>query len=225
MKRKFLSALIVMSGIFLTSCEYDNFEEPTSTLAGRVVFEGNAVGVRTNGPQLELWQDGYPVRSLIPVHIEHNGSFSANLFDGQYKLVRKGNSPWLPQQTDTLVINVKGNTTVDVPVIPYFTVSTQAPLVANSELTVNFTVNKHVASAELDAVRLYIGKSILVDHSRNEFSVSLNVSSLVLGTPATLKAQLPESLKNLPYVFVRVGVKAKSTGEYSYTQVQKIALK
>lgn len=217
--------MVMMSGLLLTSCEYDNFDAPTATLSGKVAFEGKAIGVRTNGPQLELWQDGYPLRSLIPVHIEQDGTFSAVLFDGQYKLVRKGNSPWLQQPGDTLIVNVKGNTTVDVPVTPYFTISNETFQASGNEVSASFTVNRHVESAEADAVRLYVGKSLLTDQSRNELAVNLNLSTLSVGTSTSLKAQLPESFKNLSYVFVRIGVKAKASGEYYYTQVQKLNLK
>lgn len=225
MKTKFISALFAISSLGFSGCDYDNFEEPKSILSGNVIFEGKPVGVRTNGPQLELWQDGFQLRTLIPVHIEQDGSFSAALFDGQYKLVRKGNSPWLQQASDTLMIQVKGNTAIDVPVIPYFSVSNESYQVANNELTAGFTVRKHANPADVDVVRLFIGKSILTDQSRNENAVSLDLSTLVLGTPTTIRAQVPDGLKNLNYVFVRLGVKAKATGEYSYSQVQKIALK
>lgn len=225
MKTKFISALFAISSLCFSGCDYDNFEEPRSILSGNVIFEGKPVGVRTNGPQLELWQDGFQLRTLIPVHIEQDGSFSAALFDGQYKLVRKGNSPWLQQASDTLMIQVKGNTAIDVPVIPYFSVSNESYQVANNELIAGFTVRKHTNPADVDVVRLFIGRSILTDQSRNEKAVSLDLSTLVLGTPATIRTQLPEGLKNQGYAFVRLGVKARATGEYSYSQVQKIALK
>ena len=61
MKRNILS-LIIICNLLLSGCGYDNFDEPTAFLMGKVVYEGKAVGVRTNGPQLELWQDGYGLK-------------------------------------------------------------------------------------------------------------------------------------------------------------------
>lgn len=225
MKLKFLMILTATAGLFLAGCEYDNFNAPESTLSGRVVYDGKAVGVRNNGPRLELWQNGYPLKSAIPVHIDQDGTFSSSLFDGQYKLIRRGESPWLQQTTDTLLVNVKGNTSIDVPVTPYFTINNDSFQKSGNTITAQFVVNKVVQSANVDLVRLYLGKSILTDQVQRELLVDGNVGSLVFGQPTVIAGQLPDDLKNLDYVYARLGVKSTSSGEYLYTQVQKIALK
>ena len=120
MKKHILFIIVIISFIF-TACEYDNFEEPKATLSGSVVYEGKPLGVRTNGTQLELWQDGYALRYAIPVHIAHDGSYSVSLFNGKYKMVRKAGAPWEAQLNDTIIIDVNNNTVFDVPVRPYFT--------------------------------------------------------------------------------------------------------
>ena len=51
-------------------CEKDNFDAPKATLSGKVTYNGNAVGVRTNATQLELWQDGYALHSRME-HSRH----------------------------------------------------------------------------------------------------------------------------------------------------------
>ncbi|WP_313263711.1 DUF3823 domain-containing protein [Sphingobacterium sp.] len=225
MKIKFLNLLIACAGLLVVGCEYDNFEAPKSTLSGRVVYEGKAVGVRNNGPQLELWQDGYPLRSKINVYFDQDGTFSASLFDGTYKLVRMGDSPWLQQATDTIVIQVKGNTAVDVPVTPYFTVTNESFQKNNNSITANFTVNRIVGTANLDAVRLYLGKSILTDQGQQELRVDAKVANVVFGQPTSIVGELPDNLKNLDYIYARIGAKSTVSGEYYYTAVQKIALK
>jgi hypothetical protein len=181
MKIKFFLTLIATASLFLAGCEYDNLEAPMSSLSGKVVYNNKPVGVRTNGNQLELWQEGHKLRTLIPVYISHDGTFSASLFDGTYKLVRKGNSAWLQQATDTIVVEVKGNTKVDVPVTPYSTIDNESFVFANNTITANFTVNKIVATTNVEAVRLYLGKTMLTDEGRNEVRVSANMASVVLG--------------------------------------------
>lgn len=225
MNMKFFSLIVVCASLQLIGCEYDNYEAPKSTLSGRVVYEGKTVAVRNNGPQLELWQDGYALRSAIPVYFNQDGTFAVSLFDGEYKLVRKGDSPWLQQATDTILVEVKGNTMIDVPVTPYFTVTNESFKKNNNSITANFTVNKIVSTANLEYVRLYLGKSILTDQVQQELRIDANLSTLTLGQPTTIVGELPDNLKNLDYVFVRVGVKSTLSGEYYYTQVQKIALK
>ncbi|PWG81259.1 DUF3823 domain-containing protein [Pararcticibacter amylolyticus] len=225
MKSKLLISLVITAGLLFTGCEYDNFEAPGAMLSGKVVYEGKAVGVRSNGPQLELWQDGFPLRSLIPVFINQDGTFSASLFDGKYKLVRKGDSPWLQQATDTIIVNVKGNTYLDVPVTPYFTITDESFQKSGNTVTARFAVNKIVENARVELVRLYLGKSILTDQVQRELRVDGNADNLVFGQQTVIAGEIPDNLKNLDYVFARLGVKSTSSGEYYYTPVQKVALK
>jgi len=225
MKLKLITIITAGAALLLAGCEYDNFEAPESTLSGRVVYEGKAVGVRNNGPQLELWQDGYPLRSSIPVYLKQDGTFSASLFDGRYKLVRRGDSPWLQQATDTVIVNVSGNTNVDLPVTPYFTLTNETFQKSGNAITARFVVNRVVQTAAIDFVRLYLGKSVLTDQVQRELVADANVGTLVVGQETAISGDLPDNLKNLDFVFARIGVKSKSSGEYFYTPVQKIALK
>jgi hypothetical protein len=225
MKLKFLMTLTATAGLFLAGCEYDNFDAPESKLSGSVVYDGKAIGVRNNGPRLELWQDGYPLKSAITVYINQDGTFSASLFDGRYKLVRRGDSPWLQQATDTLLVNVKGNTSIDVPVTPYFSITNYSFQKSGNTINAQFVVNKIVQSANVDLVRLYLGKSILTDQVQCELRADGNVGSLVFGQPTAIAGVIPDNLKNLDHVFARLGVKSTASGEYFYTPVQKIALK
>lgn len=224
MKRYFFY-IVLLLGVIFTGCEYDNFDEPKSTLSGKVAYEGNPVGIRTSGPQLELWQDGYALRYAIPVYIAHDGSYSVSLFDGQYKMVRKAGAPWEPQLSDTILINVKGNTVHDIPVKPYFTISEESFQHASGKITANFTVNKIVEDANLAQVRLFIGNSVLTDQNKNEQAENADLSGIIPGQQSSLSVNLSQNLKDLDEVFVRVGVRANVTNEFYYTQVQKISLK
>ena len=76
----------VLCGLFITSCGLDNYDEPQSTLEGRVVYNNQPVYVRgtSDAVQLQLYQDGYEKRDPLSVFVSEDGSFSAILFDGQY---------------------------------------------------------------------------------------------------------------------------------------------
>jgi len=227
MKFKFLMIFSAVASLLLASCEYDNFDAPESTFSGRVVYNEQPIAIRNNGPELQLWQDGYPLKEVIRVYIDHNGNFSAKLFDGAYKMTRRADAPWLQQPTDTIRFNVKGSTAMDVPVTPYFTVTGESFQKSGNNITAKFVVNKVVQTANLDAVQLFLGSSILTDQGRNELPnpVSANLGNLVLGQQTELVGALPDRLKNLDFIYARVGVKSTSAGEYIYTPVQKIALK
>ena len=147
MKTKILF-IVACVCFLLASCEYDNYDAPSAKLSGRVLYNDAPVGVRTNGTQLELWQDGYELYTKIPVYIAQDGTFSASLFNGQYKLVRLSGAPWEDQPMDTIRIEVKGNTVVDVPVKPYFIIKNESyQKGTGNAITVKFTIDKVVEPA------------------------------------------------------------------------------
>ena len=207
------------------SCEHDNYDAPNAVLSGRIVYEDEPVGVRTNGAQLELWQEGYDLYKKIPVHISHDGTFSASLFSGQYKLVRLQGAPWLDQSSDTITVDVSGRTEVDVPITPYFTIIDESFVNEKNEIIAKFKINKIVEEAKIHSVNLYLGKAILTDHNKNEMSVSLDLDTYIIGEETMIKAALPKSLENNEYIFARIGVRSDHSNEYLYTQVKKINLK
>ncbi|MDR2914048.1 MAG: DUF3823 domain-containing protein [Tannerella sp.] len=209
----------------ITGCEYDNYDEPNAILSGKVVYNDNPVGVRTNGTQLELWQDGYPLQTKIPVYIAHDGTFSAAVFNGQYKIVRLAGAPWEAQSGDTLIVDVRGNTTVDVPVRPYFIINNENYQKGSGTVTAKFTVGKVVESAQIQVINLYLGKSILTDQNRNEKIATLDLSGYTIGQEATITAEIPANLLSEDYIFARVGVRSTLSNEFYYTQIQKISLK
>ena len=106
----------------ISSCRYDNYDEPQSLLTGRVIYDGEPVCVRAGGAEFVLYQDGYALHNSIPVYVNQDGTYSAVLFDGEYKLVRMGNAPWERPTNDTILIEVHGNTVQDIPVTPYFVI-------------------------------------------------------------------------------------------------------
>lgn len=215
---------MLLATLCLSGCEYDNFDEPTSNLVGRVVYESEPVGVRTHGTKLQLWEDGHELRIPMDVHIAHDGTFSAVVFDGTYKLIRQGDAPWLPQPTDTMEVTVRGQAQVDFPVTPYFTIRNASVQKVGDNIEAQFTVDKIVESANLNAVNLYLGRAILTDEGRHELKQEANVSSIQLGQETTLSAKIPDGLKDLEYIFVRIGVRSQSSNEFYYTQVQRLEL-
>src|SRR4051812_34652244 len=108
MKSKVFLSIGILICVLIAACTKDNYDPPKSMLSGQVVYQGQPVGVRSNGVQLELWQPGYQFFTKIPIYVDQDGTFSAALFDGNYKLTRlKGNGPWA-DNTDTINVVVKG---------------------------------------------------------------------------------------------------------------------
>ena len=223
--KPFLFGMLALAG-FISACEKDNRPEPKSVLKGRVVYEGQPVGVRSNGVQLEIWQRGYQLFTKIPVFVNQDGTFSATLFDGNYKLVRlRGNGPWA-DNTDTIDVELRGSKELDVPVQPYFVFQNDTYSKGEGKVSATFSLKQLDATRNLERVNLYVGTTTIVDPNNNAGNaqeVAANIKDFT--KPITLTATLPAALTGRDYVFVRVGVKTAGVGEMLFGQPQKIMLK
>lgn len=250
MKSSPIFVVALASFTFLTGCDnitgLDNREPPGSVLSGRVVFEGEPVGVRSNGVQLELWQPSYELNQKIPVHIDQDGTFQAVLFDGEYKLnLLPNNGPWL-NSSDTTFINLRGEAQVDIPVTPYYVIrdasySRGAPTAGNpgGTITATFRVGKIDTSRDLEFVGLYVGVTSFVDRNtsvqeipnseRERFRDAIQTELNSDGT-ITITVNLPENIYETQspvirdFVFARVGVKTVGVSEMLFSPVVEISL-
>lgn len=187
MNTKIISTLLSFSLLILVSgCGKDNYDAPESMLTGRIVYEGQALNLRGTDERvrLQLYQDGYAKRDPIEVFVGQEGTFSAKLFDGHYKMVtRNGNGPWVNSR-DTIAIDVKGSTTIDLPVTPFFTISNSTISVANNTMTTSFTINQVVPTAQIDRVLLLLNTTAFVDDGfnimRKDFTANLTTGAVNL---------------------------------------------
>ncbi|MEI8225988.1 MAG: DUF3823 domain-containing protein [Bacteroidota bacterium] len=223
MKREIIFTLIAAFVILFAGCTKDNFDPPTSILTGTITYNSSPVGVRSNGTQLELWQYGFKLRSKIAVYIAQDGTYSARLFDGNYKLVRLGGAPWV-NQTDSINVTVSGATKVDVPVVPYFIITGETFSYAGGVLSASCTVTK-VGTVNIERLTLYVGATSIVDASNNGGKSDKTGSALSnLTVPLTYSYTVPTTLTSKSYIYVRIGVKTTGVGELLYTPVKKIQL-
>ena len=214
----------ISAAVFLLSgCKEDNFEPPKSTLTGRVVYQNTPVGVRSNGVQLELWQRGFQLFTKIPVYVGQDGTFSASLFDGDYKLVRlRGNGPWV-DNTDTIAVQVRGSVAIDVPVQPYFTIKNEKFQKSGTALTASCKVDQVSTTRAIERVTVYVGTTQYVDANNNTGSISVPTAALAdLTKELSLNYPLPAAVSTRAYFYVRMGVKTSGVAELLYTPVQKI---
>lgn len=243
------SAILVaaLSVTVLGGCnifEIDNYDAPTTLLTGRVVYQGEPVGVRSNGVQLELWQPSpeFELNQKIPIYVDQDGSFSAMIFDGDYQInLLANNGPWV-SNTTRIPLTVSGNMSVDIPVVPHYNVRNPAitfnPTGGGPHGTIQatFTVDQIDTSRQLEYVGVYIGDKLFVDRNigyaisnavreraRTAIQTQLNTNA-----PITISVPLPANVyeTNSPdrrkHVFVRVGVKTVGLAEMLFTPVQRI---
>ncbi|MCE7060760.1 DUF3823 domain-containing protein [Dyadobacter sp. CY343] len=227
-KKRFVNQVLGLLALatVLSACEKDNRAEPKSVLKGRVVFNGEPVGVRSNGVQLEIWQRGYQLFTKIPVYVNQDGTFSASLFDGNYKLVRlRGNGPWV-DNTDTIDVQLRGTQELDVPVQPFFVFENETYSKGEGKVNATFNLKQINTSRNLERVNLYIGTTTIVDPNNNAGNaqeVAANITDLTKSI--TLTATLPAALAGRDYVYARIGVKTSGVGEMLFGEPQKIMLK
>lgn len=226
MNKRILPYAAVMLFTLFAACKKDNYEAPKSSLTGRVVYSNQPLSLRSDGVQLELWQYGYAFFQKIPVFVAQDGTFSATLFDGDYKLVRqRSNGPWA-DNTDSISVSVRGATTVDVPVDPYFIIKNAMIQKSGTNITATFSLQRVNASKALESVTLNLGPGMLVDELHRSGFASKNAATITdITQPITLSASIPADLANKDYLYARVGVKTNGVFEQVYTQPLKIALK
>ncbi len=215
--------ILLLSVFAFTACGLDNYDTPQSELHGKITYNGQTLGLRGTGEaiQLQLYQDGYELRDHIPVYVGQDGTFKALLFDGEYKLVtRNQNGPWVNSR-DTTVINLKGSSTIDIEVTPYFTISNANITLSGNQLNGTFTVNKVVQTANIDYAMLLVSKTNFVDDvsyiARQDFdnpeAGALNLSMDLSDNQEFAKAKA---------LYARVGVRTSGADQAIYSEVVKL---
>lgn len=212
--------------LMLFACKKDNLTEPGSLLNGRIVYQGQALGVRSSGVQFELWQHGYQLFTKIPLNIKQDGTFNAMLFDGNYKLVRsKGAGPWV-DNSDSIDIKVNGSATVEVPVEPYFIIKNETFEKTGTVIKGTFTLQNINATKTLELARMYIGPNLILDQNNNSANVQIAAAAIpALSQPVVLNVTVPAAIAGDSFIYARIGVKTTGVAELLYTIPVKIQLK
>jgi len=223
MKKIFNILIAGLSLLLITSCGKDNFDEPGSTLKGKIVHNGQQIQVRGTGEaiQLQLYQDGYEKYDPIPVYVGQDGTFSASLFNGEYKLVmRENNGPWVYMR-DTLVVNVKGTTEMELNVTPFFTISGENISISGSSINASFTINQIVSTAKIDKVYLILSKTQFADEVNNIYRK--DISDVNTGQ-VNISGDFGDNkdVANAKFIYGRVGVKAQGTEQAIWSPVIKL---
>lgn len=215
----------------LASCEKDNFTEPKSTLSGRIVYNGEPIGVEYNQVRLQLWQPGFGKLAAIDAQVDQSGMYSATLFNGDYKLVfPKGRGPFKTLEKDaaakdTLFVTLEGDKQVDVEVQPYYMIRTPQFAGAENKVTATLKLEKIITGAEakdIERVSLFINKTQLVSRATNVSVTDIAGADVKNMNAITLETEIPALVPTQKYVFARVGVKIKDVEDMIFSPVQKV---
>lgn len=223
MKKYYYIFLMTVAVFVFSSCGLDNYDAPQSRLHGKITYNGEALGLRGTGEavRLQLYQDGYQLRDNIQVYVGQDGTFEALLFDGEYKLVtRNQNGPWVNTR-DTLVVNLKGSTEVELKVTPFFTISNETITLNGSVLNATLNVNKIVSTANIDYVTLLVSKTAFVDDVSN---IARQDFKNVQPGPLNLSLDLSgnANFASAKALFARVGVRTVGADQAIYSKVVRL---
>lgn len=223
MKKTICSFSIISLLILFSSCGKDNYDEPESTLTGKITYNGEAINVRGTDERvrLQLYQDGYDKHDPIEVFVGQEGTFSAKLFNGEYKMVtRNNNGPWVNTR-DTTLITVNGSTTIEFKVTPYFTISNAEISLSGNTMNASLTINRIVATAEIDRVILLLNSTTFVDDGFNVLRKDFTGDDAKTGQ-VNYTAELNEKALKAKFLFGRICVWTKGADQGIYSQVVKL---
>ena len=232
MKIKFQYIGLLALILAATSCKKDNFEAPSSTLTGKIHYQGEAIQVEYNRVPFELYQFGFGKIGSIAGTFTQEGTYSMVLFDGQYKfIVPNDQGPFLWNRTaggapDSLDITVAGSQALDIEVTPYYMIRTPQLTAASGKVTGTFKIEKIVVNAsarEVENVTLYINKTQFVSEGDNNVArASMNAADITDPNNVTMELAIPNIVPTQSYVFARIGLKIEGVEDRIYSPVVKL---
>ena len=234
MKNRFYFIIGAIIAVLFSACKKDNYDAPQADFTGRIVYKGEPIGVQYGQVNFELWQSGFGNYSALDVNVNQEGSFSAKLFDGNYKLVFSVNQgPFLWKKNaagkqDTLAVNISGSKTMDIEVTPYYMIRGATLTAASGKVNGFCKLEKIITDANaknVESVSLYINKTQFVDGGNNFGGAAvqtLSGAAIADLNNLNLSVTIPAITPAQNYVFARIGVKIAGVDDMIFTPVAKI---
>lgn len=233
MKIRFYYIIFFAAGLSFTACKKDNYAAPQSKLSGRLMYKGDSIGVEQNQVSYELYQYGFGKVGGINSSFGQDGTYSALLFDGSYKLtIPNGQGPFKWNQTstgapDSVSITLKGSQVLDLQVIPYYMIRTPQIAAAGGKVTATFKIEKvvtDVTAKDIESVRLYLNKTQFVSGGDyNIAQASMDGSAIMDPNSVTLSVNIPVISPTQNYVFARIGLKIAGVEDLIFSPIQKLS--
>ncbi len=219
--------------ISMLSCKKDNYDAPSITLSGKLVYQGQTFGVEKDQVPFQLFQFGFGKVGPIGQSFTQEGTYSALLFNGTYKLIiPNGQGPFMWKKTasgapDSLTINLNGNQVLDLEVTPYYLITDAQVSGAAGKVNAAFKVSKIITDAnakDIENVRLYINKTQFVSAGNNIGSANIDGAAIADPNNVALSVTVPTITPTQNYVFARIGLKVRDVEDRIYSPLVKIQL-
>lgn len=232
MKIKFHYIAILSLMLFSAACKLDNYAPPSVTLNGQLMYKGTPVNVEYNQVPFRLYQSGFQGNIPISGTFDQDGNYSVLTFAGSYKFtIPGGQGPFQWKELasggrDSIAINLTGDQTVNIEVMPYYMVRSPQITAAGGKVSATFNIEKVITDAtakNIERVTLYINKTQFVSGADNVAATDLaGASSLTSLNNLTLSVSIPSLVPTQNYVYARVGVKISGVEDMVFSPVQKV---
>ena len=233
MKNRLNYIALLVLGATLMACEKDNYEPPNALLSGRLLYQGEPIYVEYDRVSYDLYQDGFGKTGPLSSTFTSEGEYSQLLFDGDYKMViPSGQGPFVPLQTDvggadTILIALRGTTTQDIEVTPYWLVRDPQLTFGGGNVTGTFALEQIATGAnarDIESVTLYISKTLFANSQTNVATAAIEGSAITNINNVSLSVTVPELIPTQNYVFASIGVKFAGVDDLIFSPTQKIDL-
>jgi len=234
MKNLLKYIVVFGSGMTLFSCEKDNYAEPNAMLSGNLLYQSDTIYVEKNSVHFQIYQYGFGKVGPISTDetFAENGSYSAALFDGDYKLIiPNGDGPFMWPKTaagtpDSIAIDMKGSQTVDLQVTPYWMIQNASLTASGSNVNATFKLAKIVTDANaksIERVSLYVNKTQFVSGGNNIAHTDLDGASIADPNNVSMSVAIPSMTPTQSYVYARVGVKLAGVEDMIFSPLVQVS--
>lgn len=234
MKLNFKNILGMMGiAASLASCSYDNYDEPSFQLEGRIVYQGEPIGVSYNDVYIELWESGWQRLGNIGVAVDQDGSYSSLLFKGDYKMIIPNNQGPFRKITndqsgnDTIPISLTASRTMDIEVMPYYMIRNTSISGETNKVTATFDLEQIITDSNaknIQEVSLYVSKTAFVDNRTSIATANRGGGDLDDLSSIALEVTVPERVPTQNYAYARIGVKLEGVEDRIFSQIVKVNL-
>ncbi len=131
-----------------------------------------------------------------------------------------------PGGPDSVTINVSGNQSVDLQVVPYYMIRNPQLTAAGGKVNASFSIEKIITDGtarNIENVALYINKTQFVSGTDNNGSASVSGADITDPSSVSLSVNIPSMTPAQNYVFARIGLKIDGLEDRIFSPLVKLS--
>lgn len=223
--------VFALAALTILSCKKDNYDAPSSMLSGKLVYQRQTFGLEKDQVPFELYQYGFGKVGPLGSSFTQDGTYAALLFDGDYKLIiPNGQGPFMWKKTaagnpDSVAITLRGNTTLDLEVVPYYLITGSQIAASGGNVNASFGIDKIINDADakdIENVTLYINKTQFVSGGNNIATAGISGGDITDSSDVSLSVTIPSITPTQNYVYARIGLKIAGIEDRIFSPLVKV---